>query len=65
MSKQKTNKAAKKRFRVTKNGKIKRGRPGRRHLLSSKSTKRKRNMRRRLICHEGDAIRVRHLLCVQ
>lgn len=62
MPKLKTNKSTKKRFRVTKSGKVKRGRPGRRHLLSCKSTKRKRNLRRRLICPTGDAVRVKRLL---
>ena len=46
MPKQKTNSAAKKRFKVTKSGNIKRGRQNRRHLLATKETGRKRNSRR-------------------
>ena len=62
MPKQKTNKAAKKRFRVSKNGKVKRNRPGKRHLLSSMSTKRKRKMRKQQICPKADGERVLRLL---
>ena len=46
MPKQKTNSAAKKRFVVTKSGKIKRGNQNKRHLLAGKETARKRNARR-------------------
>ena len=38
----KTNSGAKKRFRVTKNGKIKRGKAFRSHILTKMSTKRKK-----------------------
>lgn len=40
----KTHSGAKKRFRATGSGKIKRGKRGMRHLLSSKSSKRKRHL---------------------
>ncbi|MFC1667124.1 50S ribosomal protein L35 [Candidatus Omnitrophota bacterium] len=46
MPKLKTNKSAKKRFKVTKTGKLKGFKPGRRHLLTSKSANRKRGMRK-------------------
>lgn len=46
MPKLKTNSGAKKRFRVTRNGKIMRAKCGKRHLLESKSPQRKRNLRR-------------------
>jgi len=46
MPKQKTNSAAKKRFKVTKSGNIKRARQNKRHLLAGKETARKRNARR-------------------
>ncbi len=42
--KQKTHSGAKKRFRVTGKGKIKRGQARMRHLLSNKSSKRKRHL---------------------
>ncbi len=49
MPKLKTNKSAKKRFRLTKKGKLKRFKQGRRHLLSSKSSNRKRKLRKSAI----------------
>lgn len=42
MPKVKTNSSAKKRFRVTKNGEIMHQKPFKRHILTKKSTKRKR-----------------------
>jgi len=46
MPKLKTRKAAAKRFKFTKTGKIKRSRAFRRHILSKKSSKRKRKLRK-------------------
>ena len=46
MPKQKTHKASAKRFSLTKSGKVKRGQAFRRHILTKKSTKRKRNLRK-------------------
>ena len=46
MPKMKTHKGAAKRFRVTKNGKIIRGKAYKSHILTKKSTKRKRNLRK-------------------
>ena len=46
MPKMKTVKAIKARFRVTATGKLKRNSPGKRHLLSGKTPKRKRQLRR-------------------
>jgi large subunit ribosomal protein L35 len=45
MPKMKTNSSAKKRFRVTGNGKVKAGHAFRRHLLTKKSRNRKRQLR--------------------
>jgi len=45
MPKQKSNRAACKRFKVNKNGLVKRGKQNRRHILTKKSTKRKRQLR--------------------
>lgn len=42
MPKMKTNRGAAKRFKVTKSGKVKYQRAGKRHLLERKSAKRKR-----------------------
>lgn len=46
MQKLKTNKGARKRLKITKNGKLMRYKAGKRHILTSKSSKRKRKMRR-------------------
>ncbi|MCS7168243.1 MAG: 50S ribosomal protein L35 [Gemmatales bacterium] len=53
MPKQKTHKGAKKRFKVTAHGKVMRQKCGRRHLLSHKRAKRKRQLRRPLVPVEG------------
>jgi large subunit ribosomal protein L35 len=45
MPKQKTHKGARKRFRVSANGKLKRKQAGKRHLNSSKSGQRKQHLR--------------------
>ena len=42
--KQKTRKAVASRFKVTGTGKLVRGRPGKRHILTKKSSKRKRKL---------------------
>lgn len=42
MPKLKTKKGAKKRFKLTKTGKIKRSKEGKRHILTKKTRKRKR-----------------------
>ncbi len=44
MPKQKTNKAAKKRFKVTGSGKVMRGKRNLNHLLEKKSSRRKRRL---------------------
>ena len=46
MPKLKSNRSAMKRFRFTASGRVKTGKPGRRHHLHLKDEKRKRNMRR-------------------
>ncbi len=45
MPKMKTKSSAKKRFRMNKNGVIKRGRQNTSHIMTKKSSKRKRQMR--------------------
>lgn len=44
MPKMKTKKALQAKFRVTGTGKLKRSRPGKRHILTKKSPKRKRHL---------------------
>lgn len=46
MPKQKTHKGAAKRFKVTATGKVKRGHSMHSHILTKKSTKRKRKLRK-------------------
>ena len=46
MPKQKTHSGAKKRFNLTKNGKVKRAHAYKSHILNKKSTKRKRGLRK-------------------
>ena len=46
MPKLKTHTGAKKRFSLTKNGKVKRAHANRRHILNKKTTKRKRGLRK-------------------
>lgn len=46
MPKMKTNRSAAKRFRKTGSGKLKRAKAFRKHILTKKSSKRKRNLRK-------------------
>jgi len=46
MPKIKTHSGAKKRFSLTKSGKVKRAKAYKNHILNKKSTKRKRNLRK-------------------
>jgi large subunit ribosomal protein L35 len=49
----KTRKAMKARFKVTGRGKLLRTRPGRRHILTKKSAKRKRSLGKARLVDEG------------
>ena len=49
MPKMKTHKASRKRFRVTASGKLKRRQAGKKHLLSHKTGKRKRQLRETIV----------------
>jgi large subunit ribosomal protein L35 len=62
MPKMKSNRGAKKRFRVSSSGKIKSRRAYRSHILTSKTTKRKRNLRKPAYLHEVDEPRARKLI---
>jgi large subunit ribosomal protein L35 len=61
MPKIKTNKAASKRFRKTANG-FKRGQSHKRHILTKKSSKRKRLLGAPAMVHETDVNRVHQML---
>lgn len=54
MPKIKTHKGAAKRFRVTGSGAVKRGKSHRSHILTKKSTKRKRQLRSPAMIHGSD-----------
>ena len=58
MPKIKTNRAAAKRFKVTGTGKLKRNKDYKSHILTKKSTKRKRNLRQATIT---DATNVKNM----
>lgn len=62
MARQKTHSGAKKRFRVTRNGKIVRRRQNRNHILEKKTSKRKRRLAQSATLHGGDARQVKQLL---
>ena len=62
MPKMKTHRGAAKRFQKTGTGKIKRNFAFTSHILTSKTTKRKRNFRRGAILEPGDSKRIKILL---
>lgn len=62
MPKMKTKRAAAKRLKVTASGLIKRVKPYKSHILTSKSRKRKRNLRKSAILAPCDAKRVKELI---
>lgn len=58
MPKKKTKKSAAKRIKLTAKGKLVYAKPGHGHLLSSKSSKQKRRMRRGQTAHSADLRRL-------
>ncbi len=62
MPKLKTNRGARKRFKVTGTGKIKRIKAYASHILTKKSSKRKRKLRKSTLVSKSDARRVRRML---
>lgn len=62
MPKTKTISSAKKRFKLTKSGKIKRKKAFTSHILTKKSPKRKRNLRISTLVDKADAPRMRALM---
>jgi large subunit ribosomal protein L35 len=59
ISRSKTRKAVSKRFKITGRGKVLRSQSSRRHLLSSKSAKRKRHLGKMARVHKTDEARVK------
>jgi len=65
MPKMKTNSSAKKRFKVTGSGKIKRARAGKQHLLRKRSKKAKLALTHSAIVAKVDEPGIKNLLCLQ
>lgn len=62
MPKMKSNSGAKKRFKLTASGKVKRKKAFRSHILTKKSTKRKRKLRHDTLVDKADAPRIKRLI---
>jgi large subunit ribosomal protein L35 len=62
MPKIKTNRGAAKRFSRTGSGDFKRAQSHRRHILTKKTTKRKRHLRESTLVHSSDAAMVARML---
>jgi large subunit ribosomal protein L35 len=58
----KTKKSVLKRFKITATGKILRHRGGRRHLMTNKSAKRGRKLRKTTVVHKTDEYRITQIL---
>lgn len=63
MPKMKTHSSAKKRFKLTGKGKVKRFQANTRHLLRKKSKKAKLRLRDSALVSEADEKRVKRMLC--
>lgn len=64
MPKIRTNRSAAKRFKKTARGKFKRSKAFKGHLLTGKSSKRKRNLRKAGLVDKTDEKRVKRLLAI-
>ena len=62
IARRKTKKAVAKRFKVTGTGKVLRGHASKRHLLSSRSSKRKRQLGKAALVHKTDMARIKENL---
>ncbi|GAB4177128.1 MAG: 50S ribosomal protein L35 [Calditrichia bacterium] len=65
MPKMKSNRGASKRFKLTGKGKVKYKSNYKSHILTKKTTKRKRNLRKKKIMFEGEARRVRKMILAE
>ena len=64
MPKMKTNSSAKKRFRFTGSGKIKRKHAFKSHILTKKATKQKRNLTHSALVSKADTPNIKRQLCI-
>jgi large subunit ribosomal protein L35 len=62
MPKMKTHRGAAKRFKITESGKIKRSKAYKSHILTKKSTKRKRQLAKLTVVDQSDSKRIKRLL---
>ena len=62
MPKMKTHRGAAKRFRLTGSGKVRRSKAFANHILTKKSPKRKRNMRKQGLVHKADEKSIKALI---
>ncbi len=62
MPKIKTHSGAKKRFKLTKNGKVKRAHAYKSHILNKKTTKRKRNLRKTICADTTNVATLKKLI---
>ncbi|MGI6123041.1 MAG: 50S ribosomal protein L35 [Acetivibrionales bacterium] len=62
MTKLKTHSGSKKRFKITATGKVKRNQGYKNHILTKKSTKRKRQLRKSLIASDANAATIKQML---
>jgi len=65
MPKMKTKSSAKKRFTITGSGKIKRKHAFKSHILTKKSTKRKRALTNAGLVHKADEANIKQQLCMK
>ncbi|MEN9445213.1 MAG: ribosomal protein [Bacteroidota bacterium] len=65
MPKMKTNSGAKKRFKLTGSGKIKRKHAFKSHILTKKETKQKRNLTHMTLVHKADEKSILRLLALK
>jgi large subunit ribosomal protein L35 len=64
MPKLKTSRSARKRFRKTASGRIRRARAYKSHILTKKTSKRKRALRKNALVHPADEKRIRRLILI-
>jgi large subunit ribosomal protein L35 len=60
--KKKTKRAAAKRFKLTGRGKVKRSKAFKSHILTKKTAKRKRHLKKGTVLGGADDVRIKHLL---
>ena len=58
----KTHSGAKKRFKMTKNGKVLRAHAYKSHILNKKTTKRKRNLRKTTVADSTNMVQIKRLI---